>query len=57
MKTLRDPYILHRRENRVQPLPIVPVAERGFWLGWCLGNATALGFVLAYTLAAYWLGG
>ncbi len=42
-----------RSDNRIQPLPLVPLAERGFWLGWCLGCGTALVLVLAYTLIAY----
>ena len=46
-----------RQSNRHERLPSVPIAERGFWLGWCLGCGTALAFVLAYTLLAYWVGG
>ena len=42
-----------RQTTRLKPLPIVPIAERGFWWGWVLGCTTALAFVLAYTLIAY----
>ncbi len=52
MKTLRDPYVMHRRENRVQPLPVVGVTKSQIGLGWVLGCATSLFFVVAYKLIA-----
>ncbi|MDE3038750.1 MAG: hypothetical protein KGJ21_09925 [Pseudomonadota bacterium] len=41
-----------RRSSRPEPLPLVPIAERGFWGGWCLGCGTALLFVLAFQITA-----
>ena len=41
-----------RQSTRSERLPLVPIAERGFWWGWSIGCGTALLFVLILQFTA-----